>query len=72
MWGIGWKMIALGLIALLDLIVFADLVRAELGHARARRGVTKYGRSCAAEYRRLLVGVMDHGRTAASSKGLRR
>lgn len=42
MWDIGWKNIAGGLILLLDIIVFADLVRAEFACARAGRSATKH------------------------------
>lgn len=66
MWNMGWKSIARGLILLLDIIVFADLVRAEFAYARARRGATKHRQLPTAEYHPLPAGVMDRGRTAAS------
>jgi hypothetical protein len=64
MWGIGWKSIAGALILLLDLIVFADLVRAELAYARAKRAAAKHNRT-PTEYHASPAGDMDGRRTGA-------
>lgn len=66
MWDIGWKSIVGGLILLLDIIVFTDLVRAELAYARARRSATKHRQLPTSEDDPLPARVMDRGRTAAS------
>ena len=60
MWDIGW--IGVGLIFSLDLLVFADLVRAEFSDVRARRRAVKRGQ---------VLTVRDRGPTAASPKGVR-
>jgi hypothetical protein len=65
MWDIGWRSIAVAFIFLLDLIVFADLVQAELADARARRAAAKHARPPAAEYDATPAGVMDGRRTGA-------
>jgi hypothetical protein len=58
MWDIGWS-IAIGLVFLLDLVVFGDLVRGEFSDMRARRVAVKRGQ------------VRDRGPAAASPKGVR-
>jgi hypothetical protein len=59
---IGWRSIALGLVFLLDLIVFGDLVRAEFSDVRARRVAVR---------RNQAPMVRDRGPTAPSPKGVR-
>jgi hypothetical protein len=58
MWDIGGS-VAIGLVSLLDLVFFGDLVRGEFPHVRARRVAVKRGQ------------VMDRGPAAASPKGVR-
>jgi hypothetical protein len=60
MWDIRW--IAVGLIFLLDAVVFADLVRAEFSDVRARRIAVKRGQ---------VLTVRDRGPRAVSPKGVR-
>jgi hypothetical protein len=58
MWDIGWRSIAIGVVFLLDLIVFGDLVRGEFSDMRARRVAVKRGQ------------VEDRSPAAASPKGV--
>jgi hypothetical protein len=58
MWDIGWRSIAIGVVFLLDLVVFGDLVRGEFSDMRARRVAAKRGQ------------VRDRGPAAASPKGV--
>ena len=57
---IGWRSIALGLVFLLDLIVFGDLVRDEFSDVRARRVAVKRSQA---------PTVRDRGPMAPSPKG---
>jgi hypothetical protein len=59
---IGWRSIAVGLVFLLDLIVFADLVRGEFSDVRAKRMAIKRSQA---------PTVRDRGPTAPSLKGVR-
>jgi hypothetical protein len=61
MWDIGWRSIAVGVVFLLDLVVFGDLVRGEFSDVRARWMAIKRGR---------VPAVRDGGATAASPKGV--
>jgi hypothetical protein len=60
MFDIGWRSIAVGLVFLLDLIVFADLVRGEFSDVRAKRVAIKRSQA---------PTVWDRGPTAPSPKG---
>jgi hypothetical protein len=62
MWDIGWRSIAVGFVFLLDLVVLADLVRAEFSEGRARRVAIERGQ---------VPTVSDRGPTAASPEGVR-
>jgi hypothetical protein len=62
MWDIGWRIIVVGLVFLLDFVFFAGLVWAEFVDVRAR---------WAAIDRRPVLTVRDRGRTAASPAGVR-
>jgi hypothetical protein len=59
MWDIGWRSIAVGVVFLLDLVVFGDLVRGEFADVRARWVAIKRGQ---------VPIVRDGGATAASPK----
>jgi len=59
---IEWRSIAVGLVFLVDLVVFADLIRAEFSDGRARRVAGERGQ---------VQIVRDGGPTAASPKGVR-
>jgi hypothetical protein len=62
MWDIGWRSIAVGVVFLLDPVVFGDLVRGEFADVRARWVAMKRGQ---------VPTVRDRGATAASPKGVR-
>lgn len=71
MWDIGWRSIAVGLVFLLDLIVFADLVRADLSDLRTTWVVIKRGRVPTASFRPPSARAADRSRTAAPPEGVR-
>jgi hypothetical protein len=52
MWDIGWGSIAVGLVFVLDLVVFGDLVRGEFSDVRARWEANKRGQVPTARDRR--------------------
>jgi len=62
MFDIGWRSIAVGLVFLLDLIVFADLVRGEFSDVRAKRVAIERSQA---------PTVRDRRPTASSLKGVR-
>jgi hypothetical protein len=62
MWDIGWRSIALGVVFLLDLAVFADLVRRDFSDVRAKRTAFEHGQ---------VLTVRDGGPMAASANGVR-
>jgi hypothetical protein len=62
MWDIGWRSIALGVVFLLDLAVFADLVRRDFSDVRAKRTAIERGQ---------VLTVSDGGPMAASAHGVR-
>jgi hypothetical protein len=62
MWDIGWRSIAVGVVFLLDLVVFGDLVRGEFPDVRARWVAIKRGQ---------VPTVRDGGPTPTSPEGVR-